>query len=128
MAHYLNFFLQIRMLVRLIPAHGGDGTIHGIIAMNDTGSDMLTLFNTDLDALGNMQGYSGWQLPSAVLDANGTITVFRTIVVQVRLARGDNTPWVLREAWRVAPSQEHVTWLRVIRALADLIHGSRGSG
>ena len=93
MAHYLNFFLQIRMLLRLTPAHGGDGTIHGVIAMNDTGSDMLTLFNTDLAVLGNMQGYTGWQVPTAVIDANGTTTAFQTIVVQVRLVRGDDTPW-----------------------------------
>jgi hypothetical protein len=42
------------MLLRLIPAHGGDGTIYGIIAINDTGSDMLTLFTTDLLQLGNI--------------------------------------------------------------------------
>jgi hypothetical protein len=39
------------MLLRLTPGHGGDGTVYGIIAINDTGSDMLTLFNTDLAEL-----------------------------------------------------------------------------
>jgi hypothetical protein len=48
---YCFNFLQIRMLLRLTPGHGGDGTVYGIIAINDTGSDMLTLFNTDLAEL-----------------------------------------------------------------------------
>jgi hypothetical protein len=81
------------MLLRLTSDHGGDGTVHGIIAMNDTGSDMLTLFNADLAVLGNIQGYSSWQVPTGVIDANGTTTVFPTIVVQVRLVREENTPW-----------------------------------
>ena len=46
------------MLLRLIPELGGDGTVCGIIAMNDTGSDVLSLFTTDLPYLrGNIQGY-----------------------------------------------------------------------
>jgi hypothetical protein len=71
-ARSLNFFLQIRMLLRLMPQFGGDGTVHGIIAMNDTGSDALTLFDTDLPLLGNIQAYplhlvQAWQnLPSRV--------------------------------------------------------------
>src|SRR5436305_9657036 len=82
------------MLLRMTPVLGGDGTVHGIIAMNDTGSNALTLlFNTDLALLGNMHGYGGWQLPTSVIDANGTITIFATILVQVRLVRDDNTPW-----------------------------------
>jgi hypothetical protein len=61
--------------------------------MNDTGSDTLTLFDTDLPQLGNIQGYAGWQLAIGITDANGTTTVFQTILVQVRLVRDDNTPW-----------------------------------
>ena len=81
------------MLLRLTPAFGGDGTVHGIIALNDTGSDILTLFDTDLPRLGNIQGYTGWLLPSAIIDASGVITLFSTLRVQVQLAREDNTPW-----------------------------------
>jgi len=58
------------MLLRLTPAYGGDGTVHGIIAMNDTGSDVLTLFNTDLALLGNIHGYMGWRLPAFVGDCS----------------------------------------------------------
>ena len=81
------------MLLRLTPLFGGNGTTHGIIAMNDTGSDVLTLFNADLLQLGNTQGYAGWHAPQGIRDANGTITVFPTILVQVRLVRDNNTPW-----------------------------------
>jgi hypothetical protein len=88
----LNFF-QIRMLLRLTPLLGGDGTVHGIIAMNDTGSDILSLFTTDLLQLGNIQGYTGRQAPTITIDANGGMTSFSTILVQVRLVRDDNTPW-----------------------------------
>jgi len=60
------------MLLRLIPGFGGDGTVHGIIVLNDTGSDILTLDTTDLQQLGNIQGYLGWYAPTIVIDANGT--------------------------------------------------------
>jgi hypothetical protein len=81
------------MLLRLTPGLGGDGTIIGIIAMNDTGSDILTLFNTDLLALGNTQGYHGWLGRTGIMDATGTITFFPRILVQVQLVRDDDTPW-----------------------------------
>jgi hypothetical protein len=80
------------MLLRLTPLLGGDGTVHGIITMNDTGSDILSVFTTDLPRLGNIQGYTGWQAPTTVIDANGGMTFFPTILVQVRLVRDDNTP------------------------------------
>jgi hypothetical protein len=82
------------VLLRLIPALGGDGTVCGIIAINDTGSDMLALFTTDLPHLGgNIQGYLGWQGYISITNANGGITFFPTILVQVRLIRDNNTPW-----------------------------------
>ena len=81
------------MLLRLTPALGGDGTTCGIIAMNDTGSDILSLFTTDFPHLGNIQGYAGWLGRVGVVDANGGITIFRRILVQVQLVRDDNTPW-----------------------------------
>ena len=61
------------MLLRLPLELGGDGTVHGIIVMNNTGSDILTVFDTDLLLLGNIQGYIGWQGMVAVGNANGTI-------------------------------------------------------
>jgi hypothetical protein len=46
------------MRVRLIPDKGGDGTVHRIIVINDTGSARLSLRDTDLHHLGNRQGRS----------------------------------------------------------------------
>ena len=81
------------MLLRLIPQRGGDGTVHGIIAMNDTWSDALTIFDMDLPHLGNFQGYTGWNGQTAVRNANGTIDVCWAIFVQVQLVRDDDSPW-----------------------------------
>ena len=81
------------MLLRLTPALGGDGTVCGIIAMNDTGSDILTLVTTDFPRLGNIQGHAGWLAPTGVRDASASITFLPTILVQVQLVRDDNTPW-----------------------------------
>jgi hypothetical protein len=81
------------MLIHLVPMHGGDGTEHGIIAMNDTGSDILTLFTVELLQLGNMQQYTSWRAPRNVVDSNGNMTPFPTLPVQVRLVRNDNTSW-----------------------------------
>lgn len=81
------------MLLRLIPELGGDRTIHGIIALNDTGSNILTLFEDDFPFLGNRAGYSGWLQPAQVADANGNEQFFPCIRVQVQMVRDDNTPW-----------------------------------
>jgi hypothetical protein len=62
------------MLLRLTPALGGNGTVCGIIAMNDTGSNILSLFTTDFPHLGNIQGYNGWHGQTRIMDANGGIT------------------------------------------------------
>ena len=81
------------MLLRLIPELGGDGTVYGIIAMNDTGSNTLSLFTTDFLNLGNIQGYFGWNGRANIVDASGVITMLPTVLVQVQLVRDDNTPW-----------------------------------
>lgn len=85
------------MLVRLIPALGGDGTTHGIIAMNDTGSDMLTLYTSDFMYLGNFNLYAGWQVLVGVTDANGMVRYFQSILVQVLLVGNGDIPW--RSNW-----------------------------
>lgn len=81
------------MSLRLTPALGGDRTVYDITALNDTGSDMLTLFDTDLPHLGNIQGYAGWVLPTAVNDASGVVTLFPTLRVQVQLVGDGDLPW-----------------------------------
>ena len=98
------------MLLRLAPQRGGDGTVHGITVMNDTGSDILSLFNTDMPHLGNAQGYTGWLGQVAVRNANGTINSYRRIHVQVQLVRDDNSPWSgwIDERAIVKPSSPNV--------------------
>jgi hypothetical protein len=84
---------QIRMLVRLIPQQGGDGTVHRINVINDTGSCLLTLFDTDISFLGNLQGYTGWRGDVTVRNASGTINRYRRLRVQIQLVRDDYSPW-----------------------------------
>jgi hypothetical protein len=81
------------MLLRLTPHLGGDGTIYRITVMNDTGSDILTLFANDVLQLGNTQGYAGHHGVVSVRDASGVIHTIPQILVQVQLVRNDGTPW-----------------------------------
>jgi hypothetical protein len=53
--------------------------------MNDTGSDMLTIFDVDMPHLGNHQGYAGWIGPVVVVGAGGVVSVYPKIHVQVQL-------------------------------------------
>jgi hypothetical protein len=81
------------MLLRLIPHRGGDGTTYGIIAMNDTGSDILSLFDTDMPHLGNVQGYGGFIGNVAIRFANGAINIYPKVLVEVQLVKNDGSPW-----------------------------------
>jgi hypothetical protein len=76
-----------------MPNQGGDGTVHAVIAMNDTGSNVLSLFDTDMPYLGNLQGYAGWLGNTMIRYANGTVNMRPMILVQVQLVRDDNSPW-----------------------------------
>jgi hypothetical protein len=81
------------MLLRLMPNRGGDGTVHGIITMNDIGSDVLSLFYSNLQYLGNRQGYTGWRGVIPISYVNGAIQYYARIKVEVQLVRDDNIPW-----------------------------------
>lgn len=81
------------MLLRLILHLGGDGTVCGVIAMNDTGSEILTIFDVDLPFLGNLQGYAGWDGLVAISGAGGIVGVFPKLSVQVQLVGDDNLLW-----------------------------------
>jgi hypothetical protein len=52
--------------------------------MNDTGSSILSLFDTDMQYLGNLQGYTGRAGQVEVRNANGTINNYPQIHVQVQ--------------------------------------------
>jgi hypothetical protein len=76
-----------------MPCFRGDGTVYGIIAMNDTGSDILSLFHSDLQYLGNIQGYTGWRGFIPISYGNGAVQHYLKIRVEVQLVKDDNTPW-----------------------------------
>jgi len=61
--------------------------------MNDTGSTILTLFDVDVLHLGNIQGYAGWAGPVVVSNADGVMSLYPTIRMQIQLVRDDNSPW-----------------------------------
>lgn len=90
------------MEVRLCPELGGDGTRHGINVLNDTGSDVLTIFNTDLTSLGNYEQYAGWLGYVFIGGCNGNVEMLLSLMVDIRLVRpGSLVPggnWLSEEA------------------------------
>lgn len=82
------------MEVRLCPELGGDVTRHGISVLNDTGSDVLTIFNTDLTSLGNHEQYTGWLGFVDICGCNGDVEMLLSLMVEIRLVRpGSLVPW-----------------------------------
>lgn len=75
------------MEVRLRPIFGGDGTRLGIFVLNDTGSSTLTILETDLGHLGNIDNYYGWCYDVYVTVANGTVERLHSLWVEVRFVR-----------------------------------------
>jgi len=61
--------------------------------MNDTESDIMSLFQSDLQRLGNRLGYLGWAGNVMVACANGTTNYRRSILLEVQMVRDDGTPW-----------------------------------
>lgn len=61
--------------------------------MNDTGSDLLTLYDLDMPYLGNSDGYAGWLGIAVVRCANGTVDHHRILRVQVQMMGDGDIPW-----------------------------------
>lgn len=81
------------MEIRLIPEQGGDGSRLCVGVLNDTGSNVMTLLDLDLDRLGNLWGYNGWLTPSAVENASGDLEMLPTVCLQARLVTEGFVPW-----------------------------------
>lgn len=82
------------MFLRLVPQLGGDGSAYPITVLNDTGSDIMAVFTTDLLQLGEgLQAYNGWLANINIANANGMIDTCRTIILEVQLVRDDLYPW-----------------------------------
>ena len=79
------------MEVRLCPELGGDGTRHGINVLNDTGSEILMIFNT---ILGNYGQYTGWLGHVFIGGCSGVVEMLFSLQVDIRLVRPDSlVPW-----------------------------------
>lgn len=83
----LNFHFQLWVQVRLLTNLGGDGTVHGINVLNDTGSNMLTIFYEDLERLGNSRFYRGWQGEMDIGAAGGQMENLYTLLVEVQFVQ-----------------------------------------
>lgn len=105
------------MEIRLLPEKGGDGTIHGITVMNDTGSSILTILDVDLPHLGDWTFYHGFAWNIEIADAAGPVESLKSLYVQVRLVHQDHTPWT---KW--------VTELAIIRPIVPGIARLSGRG
>ncbi len=82
------------MEVRLCPNLGRDGTRQGIQVLNDTGSNLLTLFYTDLAGMGPYQQYWGWLGNLDGVGCGGQIETLQSLDVEIRLVRPDTfLPW-----------------------------------
>ncbi len=82
------------MQIRLCPDLGGDGTRHGIHVVNDTGSDILSIFYADLQQLGNYQHYRGFLADALIGTANGSVERLHSLTVEVQfVASGTYVPW-----------------------------------
>jgi hypothetical protein len=77
----------------LTAAQGGDGQWFNIEMMNDTGSDIMTFFDTDFAMLGDLSLYvPNWE-SVFITDANGLQQeMFRTRV-EVQLIRDNGEAW-----------------------------------
>ena len=57
-------------------------------AYNDTGSTSLTIFNTDLEYLGDLGNYDGWYEDVYIVVADGGMERLHSLWVQLRFVRG----------------------------------------
>ena len=82
--------------------HGGGGRILFGSMINDTGSNVLTLYPSEVRAMALPQNYTGWGEIVSIMTANGIIRR-RKIIIQIRILSSDpyQTPlsdWINEEA------------------------------
>ena len=74
------------------PGSDGIGQLLHIAVVNNTGSDVLTHFNTDLPHFGDMINFGGRLLSVRVVDALGNIQVLPHLLVEVQVVNEDHVP------------------------------------
>ena len=86
--------------MRLVPRWGGDGREFACTILNDTGSNTLTVFDTDLVALGaHLTLYFGYGPLIPISTANGTV-MRQKIWVETKLVHQDGrefSNWILED-------------------------------
>lgn len=75
------------MEVRLASGSKRDETRHDISCLNDTGSDLLTLFYTDLMRMGPYQQYRGYNGFVDLALADGQVETLMRVRVEIRFVR-----------------------------------------
>lgn len=95
------------MEIRLDPMRGGDGTsVHRISVVHDTGSNIMSIFDTDLAKLGDMQNFHGWIGRTNIRNASGQTEIFGRFLLQIRLIDYNHKHWTdwMTETALVRPS------------------------
>ncbi|KAI4152914.1 MAG: hypothetical protein LQ340_002622 [Diploschistes diacapsis] len=78
--------------IRLALWAGGDGSTTNVTMMNDTGSDVMTLLDTDLMNLGNIDYYIGGRDLMSVSNASGIEELLWIHYLNVQLRTQDGEP------------------------------------
>lgn len=107
------------MEIRLHQDKGGDGTIHRISVVHDTGSTVMAILETDRDQLGNMQNYTGVLGNARVGNSSGVIEDFPHIWIQFRLLNEQQQP--ITERWFTESALVRPARPRVPRLSGSLI-------
>ncbi|KIN06961.1 hypothetical protein OIDMADRAFT_174054 [Oidiodendron maius Zn] len=84
---------EILARMRLMLTEGGDGQWFYIQMMNDTGSDIMTFFDTDFAMLGDLTFYHPYRGWVEIVDASGLEQWLLRFRVEVQLVRENGDPW-----------------------------------
>ncbi|KAI4148192.1 MAG: hypothetical protein LQ340_005188 [Diploschistes diacapsis] len=87
-----HYFHELLALIRLSLWAGGDGSTTNITMMNDTGSDIMTLLDTDLANLGNLDNYIGGTDIIPISSANGIVEYLWRHYLDVQLCTQAGEP------------------------------------
>lgn len=99
---FIFHFSSYKRQACLLPIFGGDGTRLGITAYYDTGSTSLTIFDTDLEYLGDVRNYTGCCEDAHVFVADGGMERIHSLWVQISFVVPETLlpwgPWILEQA------------------------------
>ena len=82
--------------MRFLPGLGGNGLRYAVEIMNDSGSNILSVFYEDLNQLGVLQlpYYYGWLGNVGITTADGNVEYLQSLLVEIRFLRpATHEPW-----------------------------------